>query len=152
MIASEGTRMPAFTLTDDTGATVRSDSFAGSKLLLYFYPRAFTPGCTTEACDFRDRHEAFAAAGYRILGISTDPVDKLAEFRARHGLPFPLLSDPDHTVAAAFGAWGVKKQYGKEYEGMIRSTFLVDEAGTITKAWRNVRAKGHADRVAEHLL
>ena len=139
--------MPAFSLRDDTGSDVDSESLLGSKLLIYFYPKAFTPGCTTEACDFRDRHETFAAAGYRIFGISPDAPGELAGFRTEHGLPFSMLSDPDHAVAEAFGAWGVKKNYGREYEGIIRSTFLVDETGTVTKAWRNVRAKGHAERV-----
>jgi peroxiredoxin Q/BCP len=148
MALSEGDRMPAFALTDDRGTTVDSASLIGAKLVLYFFPRAFTPGCTTEACDFRDRHETFAAAGYRILGISPDPPQELARFRADHGLPFPLLSDPGHEVASAFGAWGPKKQYGREYDGMIRSTFVVDNDGTVVKAWRNVRAKGHAGRVA----
>ncbi len=147
MSIAEGDRMPEFTLVDDSGTSVESTTLRGSKLVIYFYPRAFTPGCTTEACDFRDRHEAFAEAGYRILGISPDTPEELARFRAEHGLPFRMLSDPQHQVAAAFGAWGTKTNYGREYEGIIRSTFLVDESGTVVKAWRNVRAKGHADRV-----
>jgi peroxiredoxin Q/BCP len=149
MTIAAGDRMPAFTLTDHTGGTFDSASLAGSKVLLYFYPKAFTPGCTTEACDFRDRHGAFEAAGYRIVGISPDPPPDLAAFRLEHGLPFPMLSDPDHRVAEAFGAWGTKKQYGREYEGIIRSTFAVDEDGTIVEAWSNVRAAGHAGRVLD---
>jgi peroxiredoxin Q/BCP len=151
MTIAEGDRMPAFTLTDHTGGTFDSRSLAGSKALIYFYPKAFTPGCTTEACDFRDRHAAFEAAGYRIVGISPDPPPDLAAFRLEHGLPFPMLSDPDHGVAGAFGAWGTKKQYGREYEGIIRSTFAVDEGGTIVDVWRNVRAAGHAGRVLDAL-
>jgi peroxiredoxin Q/BCP len=147
MTPSEGDRMPGFELTDDGGRPVESSDLVGSPLVLYFYPRAFTPGCTTEACDFRDRHEAFIAAGFRVFGISPDRVEDLARFRSEHQLPFPLLSDPDHAVAEAFGAWGTKKQYGREYEGMIRSTFVIDADGIIAKAWRNVRAKGHVDRV-----
>jgi peroxiredoxin Q/BCP len=147
MPAAEGDRMPPFTLRSDTGETVDSADLSGAPLLLYFYPKAFTPGCTTEACDFRDRHEVFGAAGYRIFGISPDSPERLARFRAEHALPFSLLSDPDHAVAEAFGAWGIKRQYGREYEGMIRSTFLVDAEGIIARAWRNVRAKGHAERV-----
>jgi peroxiredoxin Q/BCP len=149
MTIAAGDRMPAFTLTDHTGGTFDSASLAGSKVLVYFYPKAFTPGCTTEACDFRDRHGAFEAAGYRIVGISPDPPPDLAAFRLEHGLPFPMLSDPDHRVAEAFGAWGTKKQYGREYQGIIRSTFAVDEDGTIVEAWRNVRAAGHAGRVLD---
>jgi peroxiredoxin Q/BCP len=147
MSVAPGDAAPDFTLSDHCGSRVSLADFSGGRLLVYFYPRAFTPGCTTESCDFRDRHEAFAAAGYRIVGISPDPVEDLARFRDEHGLPFPLLSDPDHRVAAAYGAWGLKKQYGREFEGMIRSTFAIGPDGTVEKAWRNVRAKGHAGRV-----
>ncbi len=138
---------PAFSLAADDGSTVSLSDFAGSKVVIYFYPAAFTPGCTTESCDFRDNHAAFTAAGYDILGISPDQPEKLAGFRVEHGLPFRLLSDPDHAVAEAYGAWGTKKNYGREYEGLIRSTFIVDTDGTFERVWRNVRAKGHADRV-----
>ena len=151
MPLSEGDRIPDFGLLDDSGNTVTPDTLKGSKAILYFYPRAFTPGCTTEACDFRDRHESLSAAGYLLFGISPDEPAELAGFRAEHSLPFPMLSDPDHALAAAFGAWGMKKQYGREYEGMIRSTFVIDEEGVIIEAWRNVRAKGHAERVAAAL-
>jgi peroxiredoxin Q/BCP len=146
-----GDPAPDFTLTDHDGDEVRLADLAGRRVVLYFYPKAFTPGCTAEACDFRDRHEVFAAAGYEILGVSPDPPERLAEFRAEHGLPFRLLSDPDHAVASAYGAWGTKKNYGKEYEGLIRSTFLIGADGTVTGAWRNVRAKGHAERIAREL-
>ncbi len=147
MTLQPGDPAPDFALRDDSGNEVVLSDFAGKHLLIYFYPRAFTPGCTTQACDFRDRHETFRDAGYEIVGISPDPVDKLGGFRDKHELPFTLLSDEDHVVAAAYGAWGIKKNYGKEYEGLIRSTFLVGPDGTIRKAWRNVRAKGHADRM-----
>lgn len=133
---------------DHTGTERTSDEFAGSKLVIYFYPRAFTPGCTTESCDFRDRHDVFAERGYQILGVSPDPPDKLDEFRDEYELPFDLLSDPDHDVASAFGAWGTKKNYGREYQGVIRSTILVDADGAVEHAFYNVRAKGHAERVA----
>jgi peroxiredoxin Q/BCP len=147
MTLSAGDPAPDFTLPDHNGEPVSPTDFAGQSLVIFFYPKAFTPGCTTESCDFRDRHEAFTAAGAAVVGISPDPVERLDRFRAEHDLPFPLLSDPDHTVAAAFGAWGIKKNYGKEYEGLIRSTFVIGPDGTITEAWRNVRAKGHAERV-----
>jgi peroxiredoxin Q/BCP len=146
-----GDPAPDFTLLDDTGAEVSLGDFAGRRLILYFYPKAFTPGCTTQACDFRDSHEAFAAAGYAIVGVSPDPVKTLARFRAEHGLPFPMLSDPDHAVAAAFGAWGTKTNYGREYEGIIRSTFVIGEDGRIERALRNVKATGHADRLGADL-
>lgn len=140
---------PPFVAVDHTGASRSSEEFEGKKLIIYFYPRAFTPGCTTESCDFRDRYDAFAERGYRILGISPDAPDKLAEFRTEYELPFDLLSDADHAMAVAFGAWGVKKNYGKEYEGLIRSTFVIDENGIVEEAYYNVRAKDHAERVAE---
>lgn len=142
-----GDPAPGFTLPDDSNDPVSLGDFAGSDVLVYFYPKAFTPGCTTQACDLRDRYELLAAGGYSIVGISPDPVIKLAEFRAEHSLPFPLLSDEDHQTAAAYGAWGTKRNYGREYEGLIRSTFLIGSTGLIEEAWRNIRAKGHGDRV-----
>jgi peroxiredoxin Q/BCP len=145
--AEPGDPAPDFSLPDHTGATVALADFAGERLVIYFYPRAFTPGCTTEACDFRDRSADLRAAGATVVGISPDDPETLSKFREEHALPFPLLSDPDHEVAAAYGAWGIKKNYGKEYEGLIRSTFVIGPDGTIEHAWRNVRAKGHADRV-----
>ncbi len=144
-----GDPAPPFVAIDHTGTSRSSEEFEGDKLIIYFYPRAFTPGCTTESCDFRDRYDLFAERGYRILGVSPDAPDKLAEFRSEYGLPFDLLSDPDHSMAAAFGAWGTKKNYGKEYEGLIRSTFVIDDAGIVEDAFYNVRAKDHAERVSE---
>lgn len=146
MPPSPGDAAPPFSLHADDGTRVSLADFAGRKLVLYFYPAAFTPGCTTESCDFRDNHDALLAAGYDILGVSPDPVEKLARFRSEYGLPFRLLSDPDHSVAAAFGAWGTKKNYGKEYQGLIRSTFLIED-GTIAGAMTNVRATGHVARL-----
>ncbi len=147
-----GMPIPSFNRRDETGTERSSEEFAGNGLVIYFYPKAFTPGCTTESCDFRDSHERFAAAGYQILGVSPDPVEQLSGFRAEHNLPFSLLSDEDHAMAAAFGAWGIKKNYGKEYEGLIRSTFVVDADGVIEHAWYNVRAKAHVGRVAKAVL
>ncbi len=146
-----GDKAPAFRRLDQEGNIKTNDDFAGRRLVVYFYPRAFTPGCTTESCDFRDRYQSFENAGYDIVGVSPDPVDKLDRFRTEHGLPFPLLSDEDHSMAEAYGAWGTKTNYGKQYEGLIRSTIIVDEKGTIEQAWYNVRAKGHADRVSLHV-
>ncbi len=142
-----GQKAPSFTAVDHSGQTRSSSEFAGSKLVVYFYPKAFTPGCTTESCDFRDRHDVLAAHGFTILGVSPDKPEKLQEFREEYDLPFDLLSDPDHAMAEAFGAYGTKKNYGREYQGIIRSTFLIDESGTIQDAMYNVRAKGHAERV-----
>lgn len=147
MSIQAGDPAPGFTLRDDSGAEVSLEDFAGRTLILYFYPKAFTPGCTTQACDFRDAHASLAASGYVIAGVSPDPVETLAGFRERHRLPFPLLSDPDHRVAAAYGAWGTKKNYGREYQGIIRSTFLIGGDGRVDKVWRNVKATGHAERL-----
>lgn len=147
-----GMPLPEFSRPDETGADRTRSDFAGSGLVIYFYPKAFTPGCTGESCDFRDNHERFIAAGYEVIGVSPDPVDRLDQFRAKHDLPFPLLSDEDHSMAEAFGAWGIKKNYGKEYEGIIRSTIVADATGTIEHAWYNVRAKGHVDRVTGAML
>ena len=138
-----------FTLTGHDGPQVGLADFAGERLVIFFYPKAFTPGCTGEACDFRDRHDAFEATGHKIVGISPDDPTTLTRFRDEYDLPFPLLSDPDHIVASAYGAWGIKMNYGKEYEGLIRSTFVVGPDGRVEQAWRNVRAKGHAERVAK---
>jgi peroxiredoxin Q/BCP len=147
-----GMNLPDFQLVDDTGTVRTKADFLGRGLVVFFYPKAFTPGCTTEACDFRDNHERFLTEGYEVVGISPDPVDRLASFRQEHSLPFSLLSDPDHTVAEAFGAWGIKKNYGREYEGMIRSTVVANADGLIEHAWYNVRAKAHVDRVSRELV
>ncbi len=147
-----GQAAPPFTATDHDGNEVTLDDFKGGNLVMYFYPKAFTPGCTTESCDFRDRHESFTDAGYSIVGVSPDAPQKLSDFRAEYDLPFPLLSDPDHAIAEAYGAWGTKKNYGKEYEGIIRSTITVGPDGSVTNAWYNVRAKGHAERIADAVL
>lgn len=147
-----GDRAPFFSQTDDAQNTVTLEDYAGRRLLIYFYPKAFTSGCTGESCDFRDRYELFLAGGYEILGVSPDTPEKLADFRTEYTLPFSLLSDPDHTMAGAYGAWGIKVNYGREYEGLIRSTFEIAEDGTISAAWYNVRAKGHAARIQREVL
>ena len=151
MRLNSGDQAPDFSRVDQDGSNVSLADYEGRKLVVYFYPKAFTPGCTTESCDFRDRHQAFSAAGYAIVGVSPDPVDRLESFRREHGLPFPLLSDNDHAMAEAYGAWGIKKNYGREYEGLIRSTIVIDESGTVDHAWYNVKATGHAGRVANSL-
>lgn len=147
-----GTVVPAFNLLDDTGTGRSYDDYRGKGLVIYFYPKAFTPGCTGESCDFRDNHQRFVDAGYSIVGVSPDPVQRLAEFRNKYELPFTLLSDENHQMADAFGAWGMKKNYGKEYLGLIRSTFVIDSGGLIEHAWYNVRAKAHVGRVSGAVL
>jgi peroxiredoxin Q/BCP len=143
---------PSFTLADETGRQVSSKDFLGSSLIVFFYPKAMTPGCTTEACDFRDSYDALLAAGYQVVGISPDPPERLVAFREKEALPFTLLSDPAHRVAEAFGAWGLKKNYGREYEGIIRSTFVIGPTGAIVGEYRNVKAAGHVARLTRELL
>ena len=146
-----GTAAPDFTLQDQDGAPVSLADLRGRKVVLYFYPAAMTPGCTTQACDFRDSISSLAGAGYTVLGVSRDEPAKLAEFRERDGLTFELLSDPDASVHHAYGAWGEKMNYGKVIEGVIRSTFVIDEQGLITKALYNVKATGHVARLRREL-
>jgi peroxiredoxin Q/BCP len=152
MKLESGATAPLFSRRDQSGTVVTSADLAGKKAIIYFYPRAFTPGCTTQSCDFRDNYRAFQQAGYEILGVSPDPVEKLDSFRVEHDLPFLLLSDEDHSMAEAFGAWGTRKNHGKEYVGLIRSTFALDEDGMVTHAWYDVKATGHAERVGSEVL
>ena len=143
---------PSFTLSDQDGEPHSLKSHVGRRLIIFFYPKAMTPGCTGEACDFRDSYDDFTAAGYDIVGISPDPPESNKRFREKNRLPFPLLSDQKHRVASAYGAWGTKVNYGKEYEGLIRSTFVVGPDQTVEREFRNVRAKGHVDRLRRELL
>lgn len=138
-----GDQAPEFTLPDADGNAVTLSGFRGRRLILYFYPAAMTPGCTAEACDFRDNLADLDAAGTDVLGISPDKPEKLRRFRDEHGLTFPLLSDPEKTVLRAYGAWGEKTSYGKKTEGVIRSTFVIGEQGRVEHAAYNVRARGH---------
>lgn len=146
-----GDRAPDFTLLSDEGKEVSLSDFRGKKVVLYFYPKDMTPTCTEQACQFRDSHRAFREAGAEVIGISPDDAARHARFRDKHGLSFPLLADPDRTAAEAYGVWQLKKMYGREYMGIVRSTFLIDEKGTIAALWRNVRLKGHLDRVLAEL-
>ncbi|WP_150460018.1 thioredoxin-dependent thiol peroxidase [Nesterenkonia ebinurensis] len=146
-----GDTAPDFTLTSADGSTVSLKDYRGKNVIVYFYPKAATPGCTTEACDFRDSLESLQAAGYQVLGISPDPVSALEKFTQNEGLSFPLLSDEDHATASAYGAWGEKKNYGKVFEGLIRSTVVVDPEGKVTLAKYNVKATGHVTRLREEL-
>ena len=152
MTIDVGDRLPNFTLPDETGADVALTEFAGSRLIMFFYPKAMTPGCTAEACDFRDNYRAFFDAGLAVVGVSPDPPPANSRFKDKEGLNFPLLSDQDHRLAARLGAWGIKKNYGKEYEGLIRSTFVVGPDGVLEAAYRNVRAKGHVARLVREIL
>ena len=146
-----GSAAPDFSLLDQDGSRLSLADLRGEKVVLYFYPAAMTPGCTTEACDFRDSLGSLQGAGYRVIGISRDEPSKLAAFRERDGLTFPLLSDPDHAVHSAYGAWGEKMNYGKVVEGVIRSTFVLDEKGVVEHALYNVKATGHVARIRKML-
>jgi peroxiredoxin Q/BCP len=148
---SPGDPAPDFTLPDADGNPVSLADFRGRKVVVYFYPAAMTPGCTTQACDFRDNDAALQRAGYAVVGISPDPPAKLAKFRERDAVPFPLLSDPDHKVLEAYSAWGEKTMYGKKMTGVLRSTFVVDEDGRIEVAQYNVRATGHVAKLMREL-
>ncbi|OIH82241.1 peroxiredoxin [Arthrobacter sp. UCD-GKA] len=148
---SAGDSAPNFTLTDARGQELALSSLRGKKTIVYFYPAASTPGCTKQACDFRDSLESLASAGYQVVGISPDAPAKLAKFTEKEELTFPLLADEDHAVAAAYGAWGEKKNYGRTYEGLIRSTIVVDENGIVEVAQYNVRATGHVAKLRRDL-
>ena len=148
---SPGDAAPDFTLSDDKGAEVSLSDLRGEQVIVYFYPAAMTPGCTKQACDFTDSLDALQAAGYRVLGISPDKPEKLAKFRERDGLTITLLSDPERQALMAYGAFGEKKLYGKVVEGVIRSTFVVDEEGRIRIAQYNVKASGHVAKLRRDL-
>lgn len=147
MTLAPGSAAPDFTLDDQDGTPVSLHDLRGKRVILYFYPAAMTPGCTTEACDFRDSLGSLQGAGYTVVGVSRDTPEKLREFRARDGLTFALLSDPDHAVHEAYGAWGEKMNYGKKVEGVIRSTFVLDDDGVVVQALHNVKATGHVARL-----
>ncbi len=146
-----GDTAPEFTLADDTGTEVSLADLRGSKVVVYFYPSAMTPGCTTQACDFSDSLDSLQGAGYQVLGISPDKPEKLAKFRAEEGLTIRLLSDPDKAAMQAYAAFGEKKLYGKTVQGVIRSTFVVDEDGKVEVAQYNVKATGHVAKLRRDL-
>lgn len=141
-----------FNLPNQDGEMVSSQDFAGKRLVMFFYPAAMTPGCTTESCDFRDSYQEFTKAGYEVIGVSPDAPAKNAKFKEKEGLNFDLLSDQDKELATSLGAWGEKTLYGKKMEGLIRSTFVVGPEGRVEKAYRNVKATGHVARVKADLL
>lgn len=148
---SAGDAAPEFSLTDADGNAVTLSDYKGKSVVVYFYPAASTPGCTKEACDFRDSLAVLNDAGFAVLGISPDKPAKLVEFRDSEGLTFPLLSDPDKEVMTAWGAFGEKQNYGKTVQGVIRSTFVVDPEGKIQTALYNVQATGHVDRLRKQI-
>ncbi|KQQ95786.1 peroxiredoxin [Leifsonia sp. Leaf325] len=146
-----GDTAPAFTLLDQDGTPVSLADYAGRRVIVYFYPEAMTPGCTTQACDFRDNLSSLAGAGYQVLGISKDSVAKLKRFQEEDSISFPLLSDEDLAVHVAYGTWGEKNSYGRIVTGTLRSTFVIDEAGVISHALYNVKATGHISMLRRKL-
>ena len=148
---SPGDEAPDFTLPTDTGENLHLADLRGKRVVLYVYPAAMTPGCTTQACDFRDSLSSLHAAGFEVVGISPDPPAKLAKFRAKEGLTFPLVADPDKSVLTAYGAYGEKQNYGKTVLGVIRSTFVIGPDGRIEKAMYNVKATGHVAKLRREL-
>jgi thioredoxin-dependent peroxiredoxin len=146
---AEGSVSPSFSLLDQDSQLLSSSSLAGRPYVLYFYPKDDTPGCTKEACDFRDSLARFGSRGIRVIGVSPDAVNSHARFRDKYGLNFTLLSDPDKELAQAYGVWVMKQNYGREYMGVSRSTFLVDGDGVVRRVWRGVRVPGHIDQVLE---
>ncbi|MEU8920998.1 thioredoxin-dependent thiol peroxidase [Kitasatospora sp. NPDC048545] len=146
-----GDTAPAFSLSDADGNQVSLADHAGRKVVVYFYPKALTPGCTKQACDFTDNLEVFAGAGYDVIGISPDQPEKLGKFRETEHLKVTLLSDPDNKVLEAYGAYGEKQNYGRTYQGVIRSTIIVDEQGKVERALYNVKATGHVAKLLRDL-
>lgn len=147
----EGKKAPAFTLMSDEGEKVKLSDFAGAPLVLYFYPKDDTPGCTREACSFRDRAKEFAKLGAKVIGISPDTPESHVKFKKKYSLNFPLLADVDHAVAEKYGAWREKNMYGKKTMGIQRSTYLIDASGRVAKVWKSVKVDGHDEKVLEAL-
>jgi peroxiredoxin Q/BCP len=147
----EGSKAPAFTLASDSGSKVKLADLKGKPVVLYFYPKDDTPGCTKEACAFRDRKAELAKLGATVLGVSADDVASHVKFRDKYELNFPLLADTDHKIAEAYGAWREKNMYGKKSMGIQRSTFLIDAEGKIAKVWKRVQVDGHDEQVIEAL-
>ncbi|MCY7711065.1 thioredoxin-dependent thiol peroxidase [Bacillus safensis] len=151
MTIEVGQQVPDIELTGDNGEKVKLSDFKGKHIVLYFYPKDMTPGCTTEACDFRDRHQSFAELDAVIIGVSPDSQDKHQKFKEKHDLPFLLLVDDEQKLSEAFGVWKLRKNFGKEYMGIERSTFLINKEGTLVKEWRKVKVKDHVEEALEEL-
>lgn len=146
-LLQEGTKAPAFKGINEKGETVKLADYKGKKLVLYFYPKDSTPGCTAEACDLRDNYHRFQSEGYEILGVSPDSAKSHVKFIEKYELPFSLIADKDHSIAEAFGAWGEKSMYGKKHMGILRSTFVIDEKGKIEKVIEKVDTKAHTKQL-----
>ncbi len=144
-----GDKAPDFTATDQDGKLISLKDFRGSKVILYFYPKADTPGCTAESCNLRDNYADLVGKGFKIIGVSADPVQKQKKFAEKYQLPFPLIADTDKSVLNAYGAWGQKMMYGKPYDGIIRITYVIDEQGVIERVIDKVKTKDHAEQILE---
>jgi peroxiredoxin Q/BCP len=151
MTIKEGTPAPQFSLPDETGTIRNLADFAGQTIVLYFYPKDDTPGCTTQACNFRDDYSVYEQAGVTILGVSPDSPKSHTKFKAKYNLPFTLLADEDHQVAELYGVWGPKKFMGREYDGILRTTFLIDADGNIKRVFENVKPADHSTEVLDAL-
>ncbi|GAB1855582.1 thioredoxin-dependent thiol peroxidase [Flavobacteriaceae bacterium MHTCC 0001] len=146
-ILKAGDKAPEFQALDEQGNTIKLSDYKGKKLVVFFYPKANTPGCTAEACDLNDNFERFQALGYEILGVSADSAKKQSNFKNKYGFKYPLLADEDKAVIEAFGVWGPKKFMGKEYDGIHRTTFIIDENGVIEEVITKVKTKAHAEQI-----
>lgn len=146
---TEGAKVPDFSAKDQDGNTIRLSDYKGKKMVVFFYPRANTPGCTAEACNLRDHYQELKDAGYELLGVSADSQKKQANFKNKYDFPFPLLADEDHMVINAFGVWGPKKFMGREFDGIHRTTFIIDEEGIVERVIQKVKTKDHAAQILE---
>ncbi|PWW25410.1 peroxiredoxin Q/BCP [Cytobacillus oceanisediminis] len=151
MAVAIGELAPDFELEASNGKKIKLSDYRGKNVVLYFYPKDMTPGCTTQACDFRDQYENFAGVNAVILGVSPDPLTRHEKFIEKHSLPFLLLADEDHKTAEAYDVWKLKKNFGKEYMGIERSTFIIDQEGKLVKEWRKVKVKGHVEEALEYI-
>src|SRR5437016_8386419 len=150
-MVSEGSPAPDFELVSDADERVQLSALRGKPVVLYFYPKDDTPGCTTEACEFRDAYDRFRDQGVEVVGVSPDPVDSHQKFKSKHELPFPLLADTEHELAEAYGVWGEKKNMGRTYMGVTRSTFVIDPEGKVVKAMVGIKPAGHAAQILDQL-
>lgn len=144
-----GDKVPDFQGVDQDGKTIKFTDYKGKKLIIYFYPKANTPGCSAEGCSLRDNYDALQKEGYQIIGISKDPVEKQKVFHDKYSFPFPLIADVDKKIIETFGAWGKKKFMGKEYEGILRFTYLIDQKGIVSQIYTKVKTKNHAEQILE---
>ncbi|MDQ0228558.1 thioredoxin-dependent thiol peroxidase [Metabacillus niabensis] len=151
MTIEVGSKVPNMKLLADNGEQVSLTDYQGKYIVLYFYPKDMTPGCTTEACDFRDQHQSFSELNAVIIGVSPDPQDKHQKFKEKHELPFQLLVDDEHKLAEEFGVWTLKKNFGKEYMGIERSTFIINPEGEVVKEWRKVKVKDHVEEALQYI-